>query len=73
MGKRLGNYFLMGAEGDGENAHELLRLVKENDKKLVAVLAGHIHGAVQYPITDKLTQYTASSGLIGYGREIIIK
>ena len=73
MGKKLENYFLMGAEGDGENAHELLRIVKENDERLIAVLAGHIHGAVQHPVTDKLVQYTASSGLIGYGREIIIK
>ena len=72
MWAKIGNYFLLGEE-DGENARELLRLIKENDERLIAVLAGHIHGSVEYHITDKLMQYTTSSALIGKGREIIIK
>ena len=72
MGAKIGNYFLL-SEDDGENARELLRLIKENDERLIAVLAGHIHGSVEYHITDKLMQYTTSSALIGKGREIIIK
>ena len=73
MSEKIVDYFFMGAPGDCENAFELLNLIKENDNKIIAVLAGHIHGSVEYPITDKLTQYTTSSALIGQGREIIIK
>ncbi|MBQ3040786.1 MAG: metallophosphoesterase [Clostridia bacterium] len=73
MRKKLSGYFLLGAQGDSENAFKLLDLIKNNDKSFVAVLAGHIHTSVEYPITENLVQYTTSSGLIGYGREIIIK
>lgn len=69
----LANYHLCGAECDPPNTHEFLRLVKENDRRFIAVLAGHIHGATEHRITDRLMQYTASSGLIGFGREIIIR
>ena len=73
MGKKISGYFLLGSNGDSENAHALVRLIKENDEKLIAVLAGHIHTSVEYQITDKLKQITTSSALIGYGREIILK
>ena len=73
MGNKLGNYFLLGTAEDGENAIELVRLIEENDNRLIAVLAGHIHGSVGYPVTQGLMQYTTSSALIGKGREIIIK
>lgn len=73
MSKKISPYFLLGSEGDGENAFELVKLIEENDSKFIAVLAGHIHTSVEYPITDNLVQYTTSSGLIGYGREITIK
>ena len=73
MKGKLSNYFLLGSNGDCENAHELVELIKQNDEKFICVLAGHIHTSVEYPITEKLMQYTTSSSLIGYGREIIIK
>lgn len=73
MSKRISGYFLLGVEGDSENAFKFVNLIKENDKSFIAVLAGHIHTSVEYPITDNLIQYTTSSALIGYGREIIIK
>lgn len=73
MNDKLEDYFFCGADTDEKNAHEFVRLVKENDDRFIAVLAGHIHGATEYHITDSLMQYTASSGLIGYGREIIIR
>ena len=73
MEDKLEDYFFFGTDNDPENVHEFLRLIKENDGRFLAVLAGHIHGAVEAPITDKLMQYTASSGLIGFGREIIIR
>lgn len=72
MGEKLGDYFLL-SEADGDNAKELIKIIKENDDHFIAVLAGHIHGEIEYPITEKLMQYTTSSALIGKGREIIIK
>ena len=72
-GKILDPYFLMGSEGDSENAFEFVRLVKENDSHFICALAGHIHAAQEYKITPNLMQITTSSGLIGAGRQIIIK
>ena len=58
---------------DIEEAREFVELVRANDTHFIGVLAGHIHASVEYNITDNLKQYTTSSALIGYGREIIIK
>ena len=70
---KLSPYFLVGVEGDCENAFEFNRIVKENDEKIIAVLAGHIHAFYEGNVTDKLKQYTASSGLIGACRKITVK
>ena len=70
---KISPYFLQGVSGDCENAFKFNKLVCENDDKIIAVLAGHIHFFAEGKITDKLTQYTTSSGLIGAGREIVIK
>ena len=71
--KKFNSYFLMPAPTDCEEAHELAKIIEENDTSFIAVLAGHIHTSMEYPITENLMQYTTSSALIGYGREIIIK
>ena len=71
--KKMSPYFLMGVDGDCENALEFNRIIAENDSKIIAVLAGHIHAFYEEKITNNLMQYTTSSGLIGSGREIIIK
>ncbi len=73
MRRKISGYFLLGAENDPENAHKLVKIIKENDKKFIAILAGHIHTSVEYQVTENLRQFTTSSALIGYGREIIIK
>jgi DNA repair exonuclease SbcCD nuclease subunit len=73
MGKKISRYFLVGSEGDCESAHAFVKLIEQNDDKLIAVLAGHIHTSVEYQVTERLKQITTSSALIGYGREIIIK
>ena len=70
---KMSPYFLMGVEGDCENAHLFNELIKENDQKIIAVLTGHIHAFHEGNITDNLKQYSTSSGLIGSMREIIIK
>ena len=70
---KMSPYFLCGVEGDPQNAIEFNRLVIENEQKIIAVLAGHIHAFHEGKLTDNLKQYTASSGLIGACREIIIK
>ncbi len=70
---KMSPYFLMGVEGDSENAHLFNQLVKENDQKIIAVLTGHIHAFHEGYVTENLKQYSTSSGLIGSMREIIIK
>ena len=73
VGKKVNHYFVMGSQYDSEEAREFVELVRANDTHFIGVLAGHIHASVEYNITDNLKQYTTSSALIGYGREIIIK
>ena len=73
INKKVNNYFVLGTPGDSENVFKFMDLVKKNDKQIVAVLSGHIHTAFEGPITDNLMQYTASSALIGYLREICVK
>ena len=70
---KMSPYFLCGVEGDPETATEFNKLVLENDQKIIAVLAGHIHAFHEGKLTENLKQYTTSSGLIGACREIIIK
>lgn len=70
---KLSPYFLQGVEGDSENAFKFNEIVKNGKDKILAVLAGHIHRFCEGSINDELWQFTCSSGLIGAGREIIIK
>ena len=70
---KIGPYFFIGTENDDQNTKEYVNLIKDNSKHFIAVLCGHIHFAREYKIADDLTQITSSSGLIGAGREIIIK
>lgn len=73
LAEKMSPYFLMGVNGDCENAFLFNRLVKENDDKIICILAGHVHAFYEGNVTENLKQYTTSSGLIGAGREIIIK
>ena len=73
VSQRMSPYFLLGVDGDCENAFKFIELVQKYENNIIAVLAGHIHSFYEEKITDNLTQYTASSALIGAGREIIIK
>ena len=69
----IGSYFFMGTSKDTDTTKEYVNLVKENSDRFIAVLCGHIHFAREYKITENLMQISTSSGLIGAGREIIIK
>ena len=70
---KMSPYFFQGVAGDTENAFKFNELVKENDDRIIAVLAGHIHSFAEGKLTNNLMQYVCSSALIGAGREIIIK
>ena len=70
---RIGAYFFIGTERDNESTKKYVNLIKENSHRFIAVLCGHIHFANEQKITENLMQITTSSGLIGAGREIIIK
>ncbi|MBQ8393073.1 MAG: metallophosphoesterase [Clostridia bacterium] len=73
VAKNVNHYFVMGSQYDSDEAREFVELIRANDTHFIGVLAGHIHASVEYNITDNLKQYTTSSALIGYGREITIK
>ena len=73
ISQKMSPYFLLGVNGDCENAFKFNELVEKYDKNIIAVLAGHIHSFYEEKITGRLTQYTTSSALIGAGREITIK
>lgn len=66
-------YWLVDGETCGENAAELLRLVRDNAHRFLAILAGHVHGNVEGAVAPGLMQYTASSALIGQGRTYLVK
>ena len=67
-------FFLKISSPEGDLfSGEAVKLVVRGVEGELAVLAGHIHMNYEEKITEKLMQYTASSGLIGAGREIIIK
>ncbi len=72
MGEKIGDYFLL-SKNDSENAKMFIETIENNDDKFIAILAGHVHGSVEYSVTKNLIQYTTSSALIGKGREISIK
>ena len=71
--EKIGDYFFMGKDSDTEETKELVKLVRDNDNRFIVALCGHIHFAREHKITENLMQITTSSGLIGAGREIIIK
>ncbi len=73
MSGRLEEYFIWGKDIPCANSRKFIDLIEKNEEKFICVLSGHIHGATKYRITNNLVQYTASSALIGYGMEIIIK
>ena len=59
-----GEYFRLNYTGAPEKINEFLELLRENDDKIIAVLAGHIHCKSESRITENLTQYTASQGIL---------
>ena len=70
---KLGTYFFVGTENDADTTKKFVNLVEEHSDHFIAILCGHIHSAREYKITENLMQISTSSGLIGAGREIIIK
>jgi 3',5'-cyclic AMP phosphodiesterase CpdA len=60
-----GEYFRLNHQGCPPENLEFLELLKENEGKIIAVLAGHIHCSSLSKITDNLMQYTASQGILG--------
>ena len=70
--KRHGNAFLMGTEEDSQEAKAFCRMALSADGPVVAVLAGHIHFALEAPFAKGKIQATASSGLIGACRRVVL-
>ena len=65
-------YFCIDYEQADAKTKEFIDLMV-NNKKIIGVLCGHFHGYHENSLSDYLKQFVASSGLIGYVNEIIIK
>ena len=63
--KMCGEYFRLNHQDCPPENLEFLELLKSNDDKIIAVFAGHIHCLSEAPITERLTQYTSSQGILG--------
>lgn len=64
--------FLMGTEEDGGEAKAFCRMALAEDSPVAAVLAGHVHFAMEALFAPGRIQATASSGLIGACRRVVL-
>lgn len=62
---KVGDYYALNSSEQDENTSEFVELLKQNDDKVVLVLAGHLHFKTIGHITQKLCQITASQMLTG--------
>ena len=62
---KIGNYYALNNSAQDENTKEFVEFLKQNDDKVVLVLAGHLHFKTIGHITQKLCQITASQCLTG--------
>ena len=58
-------YFKMNFGDVPAENHEFVELLKKNDSQIAAIFAGHLHFKNNFAITDKLTQYVSSQGILG--------
>lgn len=65
-------YFIIDYKNCDDVTNEFLKLIIEN-KLVKAILCGHTHGASSSFFAKGKVQYCASSGLIGYVNNIIVK
>ena len=63
--KLCGEYFRLNHQGCPPENLEFLELLRNNDEKIIAVFAGHIHCLSKSPLTERLVEYTSSQGILG--------
>ncbi len=70
--KACSEYFRLNYDGCPAENIEFIDLILNNPKKIVAVLAGHLHFLNVCELTDGLTQYVSSQGITGNINRIVI-
>lgn len=63
--EHLGEYYALNKKEANLNTLEFVDLIKQNSKKIAAVLAGHLHIKNVAKINDDLTQYVVPQGILG--------
>ena len=63
--KEVGDYYALNHNQQTKSTKEFIELLKQNDDKIILVLAGHLHFKTVGHITNKLCQITASQNLTG--------
>ena len=63
--KEVGDYYALNHNNQTKETKEFIELLKQNDDKIILVLAGHLHFKTVGHITNKLCQITASQNLTG--------
>ena len=71
--KRFGDYFLITANSDDENARELVKTLSDESSAVCCILCGHVHGYHVSCYSGSKKQICASSGLVGFAHKLVIK
>lgn len=69
---KCGVYFQLNYDGCPEENLEFIDFIKENGKKIIAVLTGHLHFGNVSRISAEVTQYGSSQGITGNINKYII-
>ena len=70
--EKSGVYFQLNYEGCPKENLDFIELLSSNSKKIIAVLAGHLHYSDESEISDGLMQYVSSQGITGNINRYII-
>ena len=60
-----GEYFRLDHPQAGPEVAQLLDLIRENEERIVAVMAGHLHFGNVSELVPGVTQYVSSQGILG--------
>lgn len=70
--RKCGEYFQLNYDGCPKTNCDFIELIKKNGKKIIAVLAGHLHFCDVSEISPEVTQYVSSQGIAGNINRYII-
>ncbi len=71
--KRFGEYYLITEKSDDANAREFVKTLTDGNSAVCCILCGHVHGYHISCYSGEKKQICASSGLVGFVHEFVIK